>query len=124
MCTANQISEGVVTKIPRPRWGRLYGIALAGLAVLTLGNVAIPDVARSPLDGLVAGAVLVAFAWWTRGNRAALDQQAWCECAGETLTVRVVPSRRPEPIGSTRPWVPDALLVEDDEDAREPVLTS
>ena len=36
-------------------------------------------------------------ALWTRLNRRALDQLGWCECAAATITVRVIPSRRPAP---------------------------
>src|SRR3989442_13198100 len=38
-----------------------------------------------------------AMALWTRLNRRALDQLGWCECAAATITVRVIPSDRPEP---------------------------
>jgi hypothetical protein len=117
MCGTNEISRGLVTTIQRPRWARLYGIAFVGLAALTIGNVAVPDGARSPLDGLVAAAVFVAFALWIRGNRAALDQQGWCECAADTLTVRVIPSRRPEPIRLIPSRVPHVIPVADDEEA-------
>jgi len=36
-------------------------------------------------------------ALWARLNRRALDQLGWCECAAATITVRVIPSDRPEP---------------------------
>ena len=38
-----------------------------------------------------------AMAGWARRNRTALDQQDWCDCAGPTITMRVISSHRPEP---------------------------
>src|SRR5207245_6900455 len=45
----------------------------------------------------IALAAFVAMALWIRGNRAAFDYADWCECAAEKITVRVIPSQRPEP---------------------------
>ena len=81
-------------RVPRPRWGLLYGIVLAGLAGLTVTDVAAGPIARPALESVAAGAVLIGVATWIRGNRVALDQQDWCECAAESLTVRVIASRR------------------------------
>jgi hypothetical protein len=114
MCESNRILRRAAATIPRPRWARLYGIAFAGLATLTIANVALPDVAQPPLDGLITVAVFVAFALWVRGNRAALDQQDWCECAADTLTVRVIPSRRPDLGRSILPRVSECLPREED----------
>lgn len=83
--------------IPRPRWALLYGLvslAVAGLAVI---EVAAPLGAVG--TGLGCGLALGAFAamaLWVRRNGAALDLQEWCECASARVTVRVIPSRRPE----------------------------
>ena len=47
------------------------------------------------LTTLRCGLVLTGFgamAGWTRRNRAALDHIDWCECAGERVTMRVIPS--------------------------------
>src|SRR5712691_3156949 len=104
MCAPNQISRGAGTTIPRPRWARLYAIAFVGVAALAIGNVAVPDGARSPIDALVTGGLFVAFALWIRGNRAALDQQDWCECAAETLTVRVSAPAHAETYNRACPW--------------------
>lgn len=68
--------------------------------------------------------VLVGFAAmaaWVRLNRVALDQQNWCACAGKTITVRVIASRRPErqpvpaplPIGASDQWLLDEEQVEE-----------
>jgi hypothetical protein len=58
--------------------------------------------------------VFVAIALWVRGHRAALDQQAWCECAADTLTVRVIPSRRHD-LGQSIPRrVSESLPREED----------
>jgi hypothetical protein len=53
-------------------------------------------------------------AFWIRVNRVALDQQDWCECAADTLTVRVIPSRRPDLGRSISPRVPESLPREED----------
>ena len=83
---------------PRPRWSRLYGIVtlmLAALAAIEL--VVLPGPAQTLIGcGLALGGC-AAMAQWARRNRVALDQQGWCECASATLTVRVIPSDRPEP---------------------------
>ncbi len=83
---------------PRPLWTLLYG-----LAFLTVGALAAAEIV--PLPGawhvtLRCGfgfGGFAAMAWWVRSNRAALDQQDWCACAAEKITVRVIPSRRPAP---------------------------
>ena len=106
MCGSRYLSRGPITAIPRPRWLLLYGIVFLGLAALAIPDVAAAEVVRPALDGVVGGAVLVAIAFWIRGNRAALDQQDWCECAADTVTVRVIPSHRPEPDGSLLPHRP------------------
>ena len=110
MCASNQISRGAVTTIPRPRWGRLYGVAFVGLGALTVANVVVPDGARSPLDGLVTVGVFVAFALWIRGNRAALDQQDWCECAADTVTVRVSASANAATYNRPCPWMTTVVI--------------
>jgi len=95
---------------PRPRWGRLYG--LAGLTLTALAAIEVLPSSGPPLTALRCGLALgglVAMAVWARSNRVALDQQDWCECAAETITVRVIPSRRPE-------------RVEDEEETRILVL--
>ena len=95
MCEPTDVSR-TSTATPRPRWGALYGVVFLGLAALTVGDVAVPPIARPALDGVLAAAALVGIFLWVRGNRTALDQQDWCACAADTLTVRVVPSRRPQ----------------------------
>ena len=94
------------------------------MAALAVTEIVAAAVVRPALESVVGAAAFVAIAVWLRRNRAALDQQEWCECAAETLTVRVIPSRRPDPIRSMPPRVPNVLPVGDDEDARMPVLTS
>jgi len=54
-------------------------------------------------------------AWWTRRNRVALDALSWCECAGATVAIRVIPSRRPTPVGiaeADEPGLGDEKLEE------------
>jgi hypothetical protein len=123
MCAPGSVSKRDGTTMARPRWTALYGIAAFGLAALAVTEIAAAAVVRPAVESVVGGAAFVAIALWLRRNRAALDQQEWCECAAETLTVRVIPSRRPQPIRSTSPHVPDVLPVEDDEDARELVAS-
>lgn len=78
----------------RPRWGWLYGVTLpwlAGLAgVEAAGPAGLPRIALRV--AMTHGAV-TAMGIWIRANRAALDLQDWCDCASETVTVRVIPSR-------------------------------
>jgi hypothetical protein len=96
MCESTHVSRSARAAIPRPRWGRLYGVVLLGVAGLTVADVAAPAVARPSLETVVVLVTFVAAALWVRGNRAALDQQAWCDCAADTVTVRVV-GRRLDP---------------------------
>jgi hypothetical protein len=97
MCDVTTRSRRART-IPRPRWGLLYGIATLMLAALAAVEfVASLGAAQTVLRcGLVLGG-LGAIALWARLNRMALDQQNWCDCAAERITVRVILSRRAVP---------------------------
>jgi len=117
MCAPGSVRQRATTPIERPRWTLLYGIAAFGLAALAATEIAAAAPFRPALETAVGAAAVVAVALWVRGNRVALEQQGWCECAADTLTARVIPSRRPEPSRATPPRVPDVLPVEDDEDA-------
>jgi len=83
---------------PRPKWGRLWIVV-----ALTLGALAVLETSLAPSFAerlLECGLTLGGFggiAVWARRNRAALDCQDWCECAGAQVTIRVIPSRRVEP---------------------------
>jgi hypothetical protein len=78
----------------RPRWGRLYGVTLSGLAALAVVEVGGPrGLPRAILRVVLALAVFAANAVWIRANRAALDLQEWCDCASQSVTVRVISSR-------------------------------
>jgi len=112
MCEPTHVSRRAVT-IPRPRWGVLYGVVFLGLVALTAGDFAAPPIARPALDGVLAVAALAGIFLWVRGNRTALDQQDWCACAADALTVRVIPSSRP------RPHAPRILEPLDDVPAEE-----
>lgn len=96
MCGTSHVSKDSAAPVPRPRWGLLYGVVFAGLAALALVDAYAAASARTVLDGVMAGTVFLGIGRWIRTNRVALDQQNWCECAADTLTVRVIPSRRPE----------------------------
>jgi hypothetical protein len=105
----------------RPRWTVLYGIAAFGLAALAVTEIAVAAMVRPALESVIGAAAFVAIALWLRTNRGALDQQDWCECAADTMTVRVIPSRRLEPQGATvpRPTAPrifEPVRVERDDE--------
>jgi hypothetical protein len=120
MCNGAGALSGAPTT-PRVRWDRLYGI----VGVMSVGLTSVEflgpaGIARAALRGTVALGAFAAMALWVRANRAAFDYEDWCECAAEKITVRVIPSRRPEP---------DPPTLEDDElqrvlgHDREQVLT-
>jgi hypothetical protein len=79
------------TRQLQPRWGRLYAIVAGGAFGTALARSGLPV---SPLRAaaLVAIPALVALAlaWWAATNRVALELIGWCDCAGGTVTVRVV----------------------------------
>ena len=56
--------------------------------------------ARTRALGTLGGMAL-----WVHSNRAAVDLQDWCDCAGRTMTIRVIESHRPA--GPTDPPVPE-----------------
>jgi hypothetical protein len=96
MCGMSERS-GRSRALPRPRWGRLY--ALAGLLLAALAAVETLVAPGAELTALQCGLVLAGFGaivGWTRRNRAALDHLDWCDCASARVTVRVIPSHRPE----------------------------
>jgi hypothetical protein len=81
--------------LARPRWGVLYGVALSPLAALAIVEVAAPpNWIRTLLRGVFALIAFVGMAAWVRASRTTLDMLNWCSCAGETVTMRVVESRR------------------------------
>ena len=80
----------------RPRWGVLYAVVAPQLAVLALVELGGPPSAlRLALRYTLALGAFVAMAAWVHTSRAALDLQDWCECAGRTMTIRVISSTRP-----------------------------
>jgi len=97
MCDATPRS-GRSRAIPRPRWGLLYGLVTLMLAALAAVEIAIsPGPAQTVLQFGLALSGFGAMALWVRLNRMALDQQDWCECAFEKISVRVISARRREP---------------------------
>jgi len=91
-------------RIPRPRWGLLYGLVILSLAGLGVEQVIVsPGALRTVAGATLALAVFATMALWVRVNRVALDQQEACDCAWEKVTVRVVMSRRPAPAGFPLP---------------------
>jgi len=97
MCDVTGRSR-LAQRTSRPRWGLLYATTALMLAALAAVEfVASPGTGQTLLrSGLVLGG-FGAMALWARLNRRALDQLGWCECAAATITVRVIPSDRPEP---------------------------
>src|SRR5216117_153524 len=89
MCDLTSRNERARTPM-RPRWGRLYTLAILLLAALGAVEVAaFPEPIETVAQcGLVLGGV-AAMTRWARRNRAALDQQDWCACAGAQVTARV-----------------------------------
>ena len=76
---------------PRPRWGLLYGLVTLMLAALAAIEIAMsPGSAQTALQCGLALSGFGAAALWVRLNRTALDQQDWCECAAEKISVRVI----------------------------------
>jgi len=61
---------------------------LAALAVVE--SLISPGPFETALECGLIVAGLVAMASWTRRNCVALDQQDWCECAAEKISVRVI----------------------------------
>ena len=80
--------------LPRPRWRGLYMRLLAAAAAGALVAASpLGAAARTTLEGAFAAGAVVAVLGWIRGNAAALDLTAWCDCAPATVTARIVESR-------------------------------
>ena len=96
MCDDSQLRRDA-PRVPRVHWSRLYGILFVMAGALTsIEFVGPAGAARAVLRGGIALAVFATMALWLRANRAALDYADWCDCATERITVRVIPSSRPE----------------------------
>lgn len=80
----------------RPRWSLLYGVTLPQIVALAaVEATAPPHPARLLLRWALALGTFLGIGVWLRANRAAFDLQEWCACAGESVTMRVIPSSRP-----------------------------
>lgn len=100
MCNVTVRAAGA-RRTSRPRWRLLYGCTFVMLGSLVVVEVVTaPSALRTALRCSVALGGFFAMGLWVRLNRAALDQHAWCACAAETITVRVIPSRRRAPLGA------------------------
>jgi len=120
MCN-EPLARADAQRAPRVRWSRLYGIlAVMASALMSVELFGQPGQARAALRGSIALAAFAAMALWVRANRAAFDYADWCECAAEKITVRVIPSSRPEP---ELPPLDDEELERVAEPTREVVLT-
>src|SRR5439155_27263454 len=95
MCDVTSHNERARTPT-RPRWGRLYTLAILLLAALgAVELAAFPEPIETVAQcGLARGGV-AAMTRWARRNRAALDQQDCCACAGARVTAGGIPSLRP-----------------------------
>jgi hypothetical protein len=91
----------------RPCWAGLYASALPQLATLAIVEAAGPSNAVRVLARCVLTVgTFVAMAWWLRVSGATLDLQEWCDCASQTITVRVIESHRPMPLPRVEPPAP------------------
>jgi hypothetical protein len=121
MCGVNGGPRGSKTR-PSPSWNGLYALAGLMLSALFLVQALVaPDGERTALQcGLVLGG-FAAMVYWTRRNRAALDRLDWCDCAGSRTTVRVIPSRHPQPAPARRASARTPVELEPVEAATEEV---
>ena len=90
-----------VTPVPgtrsSPRWLGLYAATVPSLVALGIVEVAAPsNPLRTVARCMFTLATFVGMGWWVHASRAAIDLQQWCDCAPRTITVRVIPSRRPD----------------------------
>jgi hypothetical protein len=84
------------------------------LAVLAVTEAAGPSTAvRTLARCALALSAFVAMAWWVRVNRAALDLEQWCDCAGRTITVRAIESHRPAALPLLEPAAPVTATADD-----------
>lgn len=87
---------------PCPRWGRLYAIVAVAATAVGVAHVALaPSAFRSATLLAIVISMGVAMRRWVTTNRVELDLAQWCDCARETVTVRVVAG--PAPLSSPRP---------------------
>ena len=79
-----------------PRWALLYAATLPQLAALAAVEASAPSPpVRVMLRWGLALATFIGMGLWVRANRAAFDLQQWCDCAPQTITIRVIESHRP-----------------------------
>ena len=96
MCHRSVFADSPPETERRPRWSLLYGVVAPQLTALALVELAAsPNVTRAVLRSVLALGTFAGMAVWLRANQAAFDLQQWCACAGATMTVRIVESRRP-----------------------------
>ena len=94
-----------------PRWGALYAATFPPLTALAIVEVAGPvGVIRTALRLALALGAFAGMAVWVRANRAAFDLQHWCDCAGRTMTVRVIGSSS-EPHRDVDAELPEVVLL-------------
>src|SRR2546428_4171262 len=95
MCHPSE-SAATTRRAVGPRWIVLYGVTLPQLVALAAVEASTPaPPVRALLRWTLALGTFVAMALWVRANRAAFDQEDWCDCAGRSMTVRGIASRRP-----------------------------
>lgn len=89
-------------------------------ALTTVEVVPLSDPTRTAVRCAVVLSGFAGMAVWARWNGPALDQADWCACAGEKMTVRVIPSRRPMASRPTIPTIPVSPLVVEVKEEIEP----
>jgi len=116
-----QPSESTVATGRRasPRWALLYGATLPQLVALAAVEASAPSPpVRLVLRWTLALATFVGMGLWVRANRAAFDLEHWCDCAPQTITIRVIASCGPTPVPERLQPVPDWA----EEERAEPAL--
>lgn len=108
-----------LAKRPRPRWHRLYAIAVLVVAAVAFADLAVDTPwLRIALDGAVAAVGWGAAHRWVRANRVALDQLGWCEEAARTIAVRVIRSSPLRSVGPAPSITPGGGVVDMRESGR------
>jgi len=107
-----------------PRWGWLHAVvAVTGVVLVVVQRLTPAGGLRVSLDVAVSLAGFGALAAWARLHPAALDLADWCECAGATVTVRVIAGRVPRHPAQAADAVP-ALALHDGEGHARPLTAA
>ena len=118
MCRSGESRTAPTAGGCRLRWTCLYGVTVGQLVALAAVEMsAPPHPLRVVLRWSLALGTFVGMGLWVNSNRAAFDLEHWCACAPDTITVRIVESRRPVEIPPTYEPPPSSI-----EEPAEPAL--